>query len=69
MLTGFNFIHCFNDWVWSRFSVDGGSVPFIFTDFRLPTIYFSTVSPSPLTRGFTALLVSETRGHQLVHKL
>jgi hypothetical protein len=32
-----------------RFSVDSGSLPFIFTCFRLPTIYFSTVSPSPLT--------------------
>jgi hypothetical protein len=32
-----------------RFSVDSGSLPFIFIDSRLSTIYFSTVSPSPLT--------------------
>ena len=32
-----------------RFSVDSGSLPFIFIDFRLSTIYFSTASPSPLT--------------------
>jgi len=34
-----------------RFSVDSGSSPFIFIDFRLSTIYLSTVSPSPLTAG------------------
>jgi hypothetical protein len=32
-----------------RFSVDGGSLSFISIGFRLSAIYFSTVSPSPLT--------------------
>jgi hypothetical protein len=32
-----------------RFSVDGGSSPFIFLISWLSAIYFSTVSPSPLT--------------------